>query len=131
MKISPLPWWPVEPVLARPSPARRASLVHAAESSGASVTMTTMQDPAGAGAGAGGGAVGDGADGAGRAGGAAGSARPTATPLTVSRSWLPKFVSTSTPTVCPDGVTRDEVPIPPLKPRQLMPVPAPTAPSPG
>ena len=33
--------------------------------------------------------------------------------------------------MCPDGVSRDAVPMPPLKPRQLIPVPAPTAPSAG
>ncbi len=49
----------------------------------------------------------------------------------VSRSWSPKFVSVSTPTVWPDGTRRDAVPMPPLKPRQLIPVPAPTAPSAG
>ena len=63
--------------------------------------------------------------------GGAGSSRPAGTPSMVSRSRSPKFVSTSTPTVCPDGTTRDAVPMPPLKPRQLIPVPAPTAPSAG
>ena len=61
----------------------------------------------------------------------AAGAVPTGTPSTVSRCRSPKFVSTSTPTVCPDGTSRDEVPMPPLKPRQLIPVPAPTAPSAG
>ena len=31
--------------------------------------------------------------------------------------------------MAPPGTTRDAVPMPPLKPRQLIPVPAPTAPS--
>ncbi len=49
----------------------------------------------------------------------------------VSRSWLPKLDITSTPTVWPDWVSREAEPMPPLKPRQLIPVPDPTAPSPG
>jgi hypothetical protein len=44
-KISPLPWLAVDPVLASPRPARRASLAQAAESSCASVTTITMHDP--------------------------------------------------------------------------------------
>ncbi len=63
--------------------------------------------------------------------GSGGSIRPTGTPSIVSRSWSPKFVSVSTPTTWPEGTRRDEVPMPPLKPRQLIPVPAPTAPSAG
>ena len=46
-KISPLPWCAVDPVLARPRPARRASRAHPAESIGASVTTTVMHDPLG------------------------------------------------------------------------------------
>ena len=68
---------------------------------------------------------------AGSAAGHGGSSRPTGTPATVSRSRSPKFVSSSTPTVWPGGMTRDDVPMPPLKPRQDMPVPAATAPSSG
>ena len=40
----------------------------------------------------------------------------------------PKLVCTNTPTVYPPnevGITLDEVPIPPLKPKQTVPVPAP------
>ncbi len=67
-----------------------------------------------------------------RAGRPPGSSRPTGTPSTVSRSRWPKLVISSTATVWPPGVTRDEVPIPPLKPRHDMPGPAdPTAPSSG
>ena len=62
---------------------------------------------------------------------APGSSAPTGTPATVSRLRSPKLVSSSTATVCPSGVTRDDVPMPPLKPRHDMPVPAPTAPSSG
>jgi hypothetical protein len=63
--------------------------------------------------------------------GAGGSRRPHGTPSTTSWSRVPKLVSSSTATVWPSGVTRDAVPMPPLKPRQLIPVPAPTAPSAG
>lgn len=59
------------------------------------------------------------------------SSGPTGTPATTSCSRTPKLVSSSTATVCPSAVTRDDVPMPPLKPRQDMPVPAPTAPSSG
>ncbi len=136
-KISPLPWCPVEPVLASPSPARLASRTHAAESSGASVTVITMHEPAGGAAAGGAAAGGEPASGA-VAGGAAagdssagGSIRPTGTPSIVSRSCSPKFDITSTPTTWPDGVSREAEPMPPLKPRQLIPVPDPTAPSAG
>ena len=78
------------------------------------MTTTPMQEPAGL---------------AGPA--SSGSSRPTGTPSTVSRSREPKFVIRSTATVWPPGVTRDEVPMPPLKPRHDMPVPEPTAPSAG
>jgi len=107
--------------LARPRPARRASRVQAAASSGASVTTITMHEPAGGG---------DGGC-APVSPAAAGRSLPTGTPSIVSRPRSPKLDSRSTPTVCPDGVSREAVPIPPLKPRQLIPVPAPTAPSAG
>ena len=84
-KISPLPWLAVEPVRARPRPARLARRTQAAESTGASVTTTTMQEPAG---------------GCGSRGlCSAPSSRPTATPLTVSRSRRPKLERSNTPTV--------------------------------
>ena len=44
--------------------------------------------------------------GTGVVGGGSGSSRPTGTPSTVSRPCSPKFVMTSTPTVCPAAVTR-------------------------
>ncbi len=116
-KISPLPWVATEPVRANPSPARRASRWQPAGSTGASVATTTMHDPAGGGTGV--------------VGGGSGSRRPTGTPSTVSRACSPKFVITRTPTVWPAPVTRHAVPMPPLKPRQLIPVPDPTAPSAG
>ena len=115
-KISPLPWVATLPVRASPSPARRASRVQPAASTGASVTRTTMHEPAG------------------RAAGstpARRSAAPTGRPPTVSRSCSPKLVSTTAPRVCPDGSSRDAVPMPPLWPRQVIPVPAPTEPSSG
>ncbi len=116
-KISPLPWLAVLPVRASPRPARRASRWQAAQSSGPSVTMTTMHDPA------------TGGRGVPREG--SGSSRPAGIPATVSRSRSPKLVRVTTPTVAPPGRTRDAVPMPPLYPRQLIPVPAPTAPSPA
>ena len=86
-KISPLPWWAVEPVRARPSPIRRASRAQPAPSTGASVTTTPMHEPAGRGG----------------PSSAPGSSRPTGTPSTVSRSRSPKLVSSSTATVWPAG----------------------------
>ena len=61
----------------------------------------------------------------------AGIASPTATPLIRSRSRRPWFAWTSTPTVAPPtaSTTREDVPIPPLKPWQIIPVPLPTLPS--
>ena len=93
-KISPLPWWAVEPVRARPSPIRRASRAQPAPSTGASVTTTPMHDPAGRWR-----AVGAGS----------GSSRPTGTPgdgqpRAARRSW-----SAAAPRPCgPSGVTRDD-----------------------
>ena len=113
-KISPLPWCAVEPVRARPSPTRRASRSQPSGSTGASVTTTPMQEPAGLGGSS-----------------CSGSSRPTGTPSTVSRSRWPKLVISSTATVWPPGVTRDDVPMPPLKPRHDIPVPPPTDPSSG
>ena len=70
-----------------------------------------------------------------RAPGPGGSSRPAGTPSMVSRSRSPKLAITSTPTVyCARprrAASREAVPMPPLKPRQLIPVPAPTAPSAG
>ena len=63
---------------------------------------------------------------------ASGVARPrsvTGTPSTVSRSRRPWLACRSTPTVQPPSTTRDAVPMPPLKPWQIMPVPPPTSPS--
>ena len=40
----------------------------------------------------------------------------------------PKLASTSAPTTAPDPTTRLALPIPPLNPKQIIPVPAPTAP---
>ncbi len=94
---------------------RRASRAQEAPSTGASVTTMPMQEPAGV----------SGPDATG------GSSRPSGSPATVSASREPKLVSSRTPTVWPAAVTRDEVPMPPLKPRQDIPVPAPTAPSAG
>ena len=54
---------------------------------------------------------------------------PTGTPFTRSRARWPWFACTRTPTIQPSSTTRDEVPIPPLKPWQTMPVPPPTEPS--
>ena len=57
------------------------------------------------------------------------SSRPTATPLIISRSRRPWLAWTSTPTVKPPAsgaTTREAVPMPPLKPWQIMPVPPPT-----
>ena len=56
-----------------------------------------------------------------------GGTSPGATPLTRSCSGTPKFVSSRTPTVC-SPVRRLAVPMPPFQPKQLIPVPAPTAP---
>ena len=105
----------MEPARARPRPTRRASRSQAGASSGASVTTTPRQEPAGGGS-----------TWAGRP-----RARPTATPSTVSRSHWPKLHSSRTPTTCPSGRTRDDVPMPPFQPRQTIPVPAPTAPYAG
>ena len=58
------------------------------------------------------------------------SSRPTGAPFIISDP--PKLVCTSTPTVYPPasgGRTLDEVPMPPLKPKARVPVPAPIAPS--
>ena len=110
MKISPLPWCATDPVRASPSPIRRANRAQPAPSTGASVTTSPIQEPAG------------GLRSGPRSGSASGpSSLPTGTPATVSRSRLPKLVISSTPTVWPSAVTRDAVPMPPLKPRQLMP----------
>ena len=54
---------------------------------------------------------------------------PTATPLTRSRRRAPWFACTSAPTVQPSSTVREAVPMPPLKPWQIMPVPPPTLPS--
>ena len=115
MKISPLAWCPVLPVRPSPRPARRASRRQAAESSGPSVTTTTKHEPAGPATSPGGGR----------------SDAPTGTPATVSRSASPKFASTRTPTVCPDGTRRDDEPMPPFQSKHDIPVPAPMAPSSG
>jgi hypothetical protein len=56
---------------------------------------------------------------------------PTGTPATARRSRRPWFACTRTPTVNasgPSSTTRDEVPIPPLNPWQIIPVPPPTFP---
>ncbi len=52
-------------------------------------------------------------------------------PLTRSRSRRPWFAWTRTPTTAPPAPStdRDDVPIPPLKPWQIIPVPPPTLPS--
>src|SRR6185312_2377103 len=52
-------------------------------------------------------------------------------PFTRRRSLRPWFACTSTPTVAPPALstTREAVPIPPLKPWQIIPVPPPTFPS--
>ena len=50
-------------------------------------------------------------------------------PFTRRRARRPWFACTSTPSVQPSSTTRDDVPIPPLKPWQTMPVPPPTEPS--
>ena len=86
-KISPEPCPAVEPVLARPSPARRASRESCGPTSGASVATTTMQLPRSRGACA---ALGQ---------PSAWSASPIRTPSTVRRPIRPKLARASTPTV--------------------------------
>ncbi len=54
---------------------------------------------------------------------------PTGAPSTRSLQRRPWFAWTSTPTIQPSSTTRDAVPIPPLKPWQIIPVPPPTDPS--
>ena len=109
-KISPLPWCAVEPVRASPSPTRRASRAQAGPvergvgDHDADARPGRRRRAAGTGRGA--------------AAGRPGRRRRSA----ASRS--PKFVISSTATVCPDGSTRDAVPMPPLKPRQRHPGPA-------
>jgi trimeric autotransporter adhesin len=110
-KISPLPWWAVEPARARPRPARRAIRVSWDDWSGASVATTTMQLPAGRG----------------RTASVSPSSAPTGTPSIRRCRRSPKFASTSTPTVAAP-TRRLEVPIPALKSKLTIPAPAPTAP---
>jgi hypothetical protein len=64
-------------------------------------------------------------DPSGACGGGAGSKRR---PPDVNRSRSPKLHMSSTPTVWP-ATSRDAVPIPPGKSKQVIPVPAPTVPS--
>jgi hypothetical protein len=123
MKISPLPWCAVEPERASPKPTRRARREHEAPSTGASVTTMPMQEPAGFRSPVEESSV-EPVETTGP------SARPTCTPFTISSSRAPKFVIRRTATVW-SPTTRDAVPIPPLKPRQDIPVPEPTAPSSG
>ena len=56
---------------------------------------------------------------------------PTGTPFTLSRRRWPWFACTRAPTVQPSSTVREDVPMPPLKPWQIMPVPPPTHPSAG
>ena len=114
-KISPLPWRATDPARARPRPTRRARRSSWAGEHGASVATMPMQLPASP-------PSGDGSGG-GR------SVRPTGTPSTVSRSAEPKLVRRRTPTVNRPSTTREAVPMPPFHSQQIMPVPAPTAPS--
>ena len=104
-KISPLPWCAVLPVRASPSPARRASRLQAGgvERAVGERPRRCTSLPVVPGA---------------AAGRAAGSSRPTGTPSTVSRARSPKLVITTTPTVLPSGTSREDVPMPPLNPRQ-------------
>ena len=115
-KISPLPWCATEPVRARPSPARRASRSSWCDDIGASVASTTMQLPAGSS----------------RANcqPPAANSRPTGTPSTVRSAPDAEVGQHERTEPVADEVTcRDADPIPPLNPRQHIPVPAPTAPS--
>ena len=57
------------------------------------------------------------------------SVRPTGTPAMVRCGDVPKFVRSSTPTVKPPPTCREAVPMPPFHPKQIIPAPAPTAPS--
>jgi hypothetical protein len=61
-------------------------------------------------------------------GGGGSSRRPAGTPSIRSCRRAPKFASTSTPT-CARPTARLEVPMPPFQPKQIIPVPASTAPS--
>ena len=100
-----------------PSPTRRASRAQPAASTGASVTTTPMHDPAG---------------GAGRCVRRAGSSRPDRHPGDGEPVPLAEVGQQQHARRCARSpVTRDAVPMPPLKPRQDIPVPAPTAPSSG
>ena len=111
MKISPLPWWATEPVRASPSPARRAT-----RSSELAAQRRIGCDD------------GDAAPRGRRATSPVGGAGRPGAPATRScRQAAPKLARTSTPTAWP-AATRLALPMPPFQPRQLMPVPAPTAP---
>ena len=104
------------PLRAIPKPARRARRSHCRGRSGASVAIRTMIEPAPSGV-----------SGSGTT--SAPILSPTGTPFTRRRSRWPWLACTRTPTIQPSGTTRDEVPIPPLKAWQTMPVPPPTEPS--
>src|SRR5207248_1740478 len=106
-----MPFCATEPVRARPSPTRRATRSSELAATGVSVATTTMQLPAAA-----------------SRPPSCSRSRPTGTPATVNCRAAPKLASTRTPTVWP-AATRLALPMPPFQPRQLMPVPAPTAPS--
>ena len=137
-KISPDPWWATDPARASPRPIRVASRRHPSVSSGASVTTTPRQEPAGGGdrprrppAGTAhprhrAPAARAARDGSSSPTGPASA--PPARQRPSSRSHCPKLVSSRTPTVCPEGSTREAVPTPPFQPRHSIPVPAPTAP---
>ncbi len=54
---------------------------------------------------------------------------PARTPSSVNASSAPKLASTSTPSVAlSEGITREAVPMPPFRLKQLIPRPAPTLP---
>ena len=113
--ISPLPSEAYDPVAARPSAQRLAMRSHCRALSGASVARTTMHEPSRFSSGM-----------------RSVISRPTGTPSMFRRWRTPKLVSASTPTVQSRPwaeTTRDEVPMPDLKSKHDMPVPAPTQPS--
>ena len=116
MKTSPLPCPIYEPQRTSPTVARLMTRPSWREESGASVATTTMTDP--------------------RSGSSVTASLPAmrlpmGSPQTARSGMRPKLLCTSTPSVYvapPISIRREELPIPPLSPKQTVPRPAPTAP---